>query len=98
MSGESSGVQTYRHILSAVVQWLEIVLNLWKIRAWAHPCSHLHSRCLVHVPSLTQWASGLLPWLLVPPTAIIHTQTVFQSTMQKLSTLKYFPLPLPMLL
>lgn len=77
MSVESSGVQTYRHILSAVVQWLEIVLNLWKIRAWAHRCSHLHSRWLVHVPSLTQWASGLLPWLLVPPTAIIHTQLCF---------------------
>lgn len=98
MGYEQSGFQTYRHILSSVFQWPEIVLHLWKIRAWAHPCSHLHSRWFVHVPGLTQQGSGLLPWLLVPPTAIIHTQTVFQSTMQKLSTVKYFPLPLPMLL
>lgn len=52
-------------ILSAVdvIQWPEIVLNLWEIRAQALPYSHLHSRCLVHVHSSTQWGSGQLPQL-----------------------------------
>lgn len=44
------------------------------------------------MPCACPWFNpGLLPWLLVPPTAIIHTQTLSQPTMQKLSTLKYFP-------